>query len=367
MKDLMLDNSKIKWHQDILKKWKNGERIYPITIDMALTRVCNFKCEYCFGMLQENKREPINMEVMVKFLDDCSEMGVKAISLVSDGETICNPIYPFVINYGKFKKIDMALGTNGSLFTKKILNQIMPDLTYLRFNISAGEPERYAKIHGVKEEMFHRVKWNILDAVDTKIERGLDCTVGLQMVLKPEYKDDIIPLCELALATKVDYLIIKHCSDDTEGSLGVDYSKYEELYSTLEKAEQMSNDQTKIIIKWNKIKDANIRSYKQCYGPSFHLQISGSGLVSPCGMTFHEKFKKYHIGNFVTERFKDIVNSEKYWKIMEELASDKFDAQKTCSTLCLQHCTNKVLDNHKKGLDDLKLPDVEPPMHLNFI
>ena len=34
--DLILDGTKISWHLDRVEKWQNGERIAPITIDMAL-------------------------------------------------------------------------------------------------------------------------------------------------------------------------------------------------------------------------------------------------------------------------------------------------------------------------------------------
>ena len=38
------------------------------------------------------------------------------------------------------------------------------------------------------------------------------------------------------------------------GTLGIDYSKYEEMYPLIAQAESMSNDKTKIIAKWKKIK-----------------------------------------------------------------------------------------------------------------
>ena len=40
----------------------------------------------------------------------------------------------------------------------------------------------------------------------------------------------------------VDYGVIKHCSDDEMGTLGVDYSKYEQLYDLLEEAEKLENN-----------------------------------------------------------------------------------------------------------------------------
>ena len=100
--------------------------------------------------------------------------------------------------------------------------------------------------------------------------------------------------------------IIKHCSDDEFGTLGVDYNKYLEMYPLLQQAEEYSNDKTKIIIKWDKIKDKGKPSYKRFYGPQFLLQISGSGLVAPSGMFFNARYSKFHMGNFAEERFINI-------------------------------------------------------------
>ena len=38
------------------------------------------------------------------------------------------------------------------------------------------------------------------------------------------------------------YLVIKHCSDDEDGALGVNYDKYNDLVSILEEAEKRSTD-----------------------------------------------------------------------------------------------------------------------------
>src|ERR1051326_7408171 len=97
---LILDGTKIAWHQDRVAAWARGERIAPITIDMALTRACNFGCQYCYAMMQENERLPITSDVMRRFLDDCAEVGVKAISLVSDGESTLSPAFVDTVVWG---------------------------------------------------------------------------------------------------------------------------------------------------------------------------------------------------------------------------------------------------------------------------
>ena len=47
--DLILDGTKLAWHLDRVEKWQNGERIAPITIDMALTQKCSYACTFNFS------------------------------------------------------------------------------------------------------------------------------------------------------------------------------------------------------------------------------------------------------------------------------------------------------------------------------
>ena len=366
--ELILDGTKIAWHQERVEAWERGERIAPVTIDMALTRACNYGCHFCYAMLQENDRSVINQPIIYDFLEDCTEIGVKGISLVSDGESTISPVFVDTVTRGSELGLSMATGTNGFVLTRRRLEEVLPHLTYLRINISAGEKERYAEIMGVKEKWFDRVCQNIADMVEIKRRDNLKVTIGLQMVLMPEYSDQVLPLARLGKKLRPDYLIIKHCSDDEDGTLGVDYSGYEKIYDTLRQAESLSDDEYKVVVKWSKIKANGERSYQRCYGAPFMLQMSGSSLVAPCGMLFNERYKKFHIGNICETRFKDMWASDRYWEVMNYLASPKFNAQKMCGSLCLQHKVNETLDEYQKGR--FAFPDLirkTPPQHINFI
>lgn len=364
---ILLDGTKIAWHQERLEAWKRGERFAPITIDMALTRGCNFRCVYCYSTLQDNKSKRITKEVMHRFLDDCAEIGVKGISFVSDGESSISPAYIDSIVHGHKRGISMASGTNGYILNKDVLEKILPCLTYLRFNISAGEPKRYAEIMGVPEEWFYTVKENVKQAVKIKNERKLDVTIGMQMVLMPEFADQVLPIAHLGKELRPDYLVIKHCSDDETGALGVNYKGYRQIFDILKEAESLSDESYLVKVKWSKIESEGKRDYERCYGPPFLLQLSGSGLVAPCGCLFNEKYSKYHIGNIVDTSFKEIVFSDRYWEIMNELASPRFNAKTMCGTLCVQHKVNEALDKYKKGIVTLEKLSGEEPIHINFI
>ena len=195
--DLILDGTKIMYHQNRLDKWKRGERFAPITIDMALTRACNYNCHFCYAMMQDNDSKRITQQVLKDFVDDCAEMDVKGISLVSDGESTISPHYDFMVRYGAERGISMASGTNGFLLRKPKLERILPSLTYLRFNFSAGDKDRYAKIMGTKPANYDQVCSNVRDAMTIKRDLGLDVTIGLQMVLMPQDADQIVPMAKL--------------------------------------------------------------------------------------------------------------------------------------------------------------------------
>ena len=366
-KGLVLDETKLMWHEERLKAWLAGERIAPITIDCALTRACNYRCVYCYSQLQENPEKPMTRDVIFRFLDDAAEIGVKAISFVSDGESTCSPHFYDAILKGKANGLDMAVGTSGSLIKKDRLTDMLKALTYLRFNISAAEPKRYAEIHGCKESDFEHGCEIISESVKIKKALGLEVTLGLQMVFLPEFLDQVIPLARLGKKLGVDYLVIKHCSDDETGSLNVQYDKYEECHGTLKKAEELSDGDYLVKVKWSKILAGRKRIYSACYGAPFITQFSGSGLVAPCGMLFNAKYGKFHIGNIAEKSYKEIWKSDRYWEGMDHLASDKFDARKDCGCLCLQHKVNEFLWRLKNGEIELKTPQGPRPKHINFI
>ena len=60
-----------------------------------------------------------------------------------------------------------------------------------------------------------------------------------------------------------------------------------------------------------------------------------------------------------------MVRGERYWEVVNYLASPNFNAQKMCGSLCLQHKVNEYLDGVKNG--KVQAEPGEIPEHLNFI
>jgi MoaA/NifB/PqqE/SkfB family radical SAM enzyme len=363
--ELVLDGSKVGWYPDRIAAWQRGEKIAPITIDAAWTRKCNYACEFCYAQMQASEGHVITKQVAFEFLEDCVEIGVKGVSLISDGESSIVPFYAESIEYGSRLGIQIGIGTNGLVLRKPLLEKILPHLSYLRFNFSGGTREGYARIMGVDPSWYDQVIQNITDAMAIKKRLGLPVTINMQLVCEPKYEPELVPFAELAARLRPDYAIVKHCADDLDGTLGIQYRDYEALTETFKKIEAMGDDTFRVVVKWNRIKSEGKREYSQCFGPPFIMQLSGNGLIAPCGFLFNEQYKAFHIGNICHTRWRDIWASDRYTEVMAYLASPEFDPRSRCGPNCLQDRTNDFLYQYVKG--SVSLPTGPAPAHLGFI
>ena len=91
-------------------------------------------------------------------------MGAKAVSVVSDSESLLSPAYVFTVCRGWELGLSVAFGTHGRTYTAESLAQVLPALEYLHFNVSAGTRGRYAEIMGTKPKSYDRVLANIREA-----------------------------------------------------------------------------------------------------------------------------------------------------------------------------------------------------------
>lgn len=366
----VFDGHKLPWHTDRVAAWEAGERIAPVTVDMALSRACQLACRNCYASVQEpQERRAVTLDHALALADDFAEIGVRGVSLISDGESTLSKAYvPFVQRlYGN--GIDVGNATNGLLLTPERAEAVLPCLTWVRFTVLAGTPESYGRLmvgDPKRSDLFDTAVGNIRACVGLKRHLGLGVTLGIQTFVTPDDVSEIGPFVRLALELGVDYAMVKHTSDDEYGSLGVRYGSYEALHAALREAEAMGTERTRVVVKWRKIRDGDRTPYQRAYGPVFLLQISGSGLVAPAGQFFNARYSKLHIGNFTEERFRDIFKSERYWAAMNYLAGPAFDARTMMGTLPIQHYCNVALDRHVRG-EERVTPAEEPVMHRNFL
>ncbi len=356
------DGHKMMHHLDRVQAWQNGEPFAPIHIDMGLTKFCNTACIYCYAVVQNmTKGLMIGREALLNYIEDCGRLGVRSLGFIGDGEPTLNPaLYDATVRAAELN-IDTSMATNGLLIDMDRAHDLLKNMSWIRFNLSAGTAEGFQKVHQSKSNNFELLIEKIKALVKIKKENNYNCTLGLQMVLIPECFDQVIAEAKLGAELGVDYFVIKQCSDSEYKEIGINYEDYQSIEDILKQAESYSNDDYVVQVKWNKIGAAKetplykngFRKYDVCYGTPFLLQISGNGKIYPCGPFFNKE--RFYIGDLHQDSFYDLVKSQRYWDVHNDIANS-VDVHKDCAIGCRQDYVNKFLW-------DLK----NPPEHINFI
>jgi len=378
-KRFLFDGCKLIYHQQRLQDFLDGKKIRPLHIDMGIHKACNMRCIYCYGIKQKPSRDYIPKDRLLWLAEDAADEGVKSIAVIGDGEpTLNDGLYDFV-QYGTDCGLDMSVATNGLLLDEEKLKILTANLKWLRFNVS-GVGEGYDKVHTTVNK-FPKFE----EVIKLAVKYRNKCTIGLQMVLIPQSFDQVIPLAKKALEWGVDYLVIKQFSDGgVDMPIHFDIDSYTNVKPILEYAEGLSNESTKIIVKWSAMADSrsitvhNKWGFDRCIDLPLIFQISGNGNCYPSGYMFGDN--RYCYGNINRTRLKDIFAGKRYWHVIRKVANTPL--KKLCTGQC-RHCeTLKFMDKLTKAYKgDLQEALIEmcgsrkqyerimrlPPEHVNFI
>ena len=252
------DGHKMMHHLDRLQAWQKGERFAPIHIDMGLTKFCNTACIYCYAVVQNmTQGTMIARDALLNYIDDCGRLGVRSLGFIGDGEPTLNPALYDAVVRAKQLGIDTSMATNGLELDMSRAHELLANMSWIRFNLSAGDRDGFRRVHQSKEHNFDLLVDKIRELVRIKKENNYPCTLGLQMVLIPECFDQVLKEAQLGAELGVDYFVIKHCSDSEYKEIGIQYEDYLTIGDVLKEAEGYSTADYVVQAKWNKINAAS--------------------------------------------------------------------------------------------------------------
>jgi radical SAM protein with 4Fe4S-binding SPASM domain len=353
MEDIRIDSHKLIYHPQQVYKWLKGDDIYPIYIEISPSGVCNHRCIFCAFEYLGYKPKFIDKDVLKRAISDMAGLGVKSIMYSGEGEPFLHPDLTELILYSKKVGIDVAVAMNGSLFSPYVAKECLSALTWIKISINAGTRSSYAKIHGCSEKEFDKVIYNLKEAVRIRKENGYNCTIGGQIVLLPENKEEVTILIGLLKDIGLDYLAVKPFIKHPLSSHNISRDLNEEELSKLyEKVKGFGTEGFKIYFRTHSfVKLKEPKPYEKCLGLAFFCEITSNGNIYTCGPYLGKESFCY--GNIYKNSFLEIWKSKERKAVLDRIA--RLDVQD-----CMKNCR---LDEMNKYLWELK----HPSPHVNFI
>lgn len=349
---IRMDSHKLLFHPQRVAEWMDGEHIYPIEMEIGLSGACNHRCIFCAVDYMDYKPQMMDAKVLIPNLKLMGEKGLKSIIYAGEGEPLVNPNAPEIFNQTKANGIDAAMSTNGVLFTREKAEECMKSLSWARFSIAGATDLTYEKIHQCKKGDLQRVLKNMSDAVTIKKMQGLKTTLGAQLLLLPDNKDEVVLLAKMMREIGFDYFTVKPFSKhpQSKSKLTVDYSESEAIGQELKEYE---TDNFKIYFRSKSIENLGMeKPYAECAGMNFMTYMDATGDVFPC-IVFMGK-EEFVYGNLNEHTFSEIWESNRAENIRKVFNTEFI--KKNCRRNCR-------LDEINKYLHELK----HPGEHVNFI
>lgn len=352
MSRLYLDGTKIGYHLDELNKWLKGEFFPPIHIEIGPTSACNHKCFFCYVDYKKENVGYLKKGLYLKLIESCRNIGVKSVLLAGDGDPLVNKNTANAIELAGRIGLDIALNTNAVLLTPEISKCILPNLTWMRVSVMSSEPDCYAKLHGTHPSDFERLVENLTFAAKYKKEKNLKVTLGVQQVLIKENANTVAKLAKLTKEIGFDYYVLKPFHLHPDNAYDTPGDLHEKHKAVLKRAEKLSSENFKSIIRWNIFEDMGKRHYTRCIGLPFILQTAGDGHIYTCCPFYGNK--EFSYGDLNEQSLEEILRSSRYRDVQKKVENE-IDVNK-CMSYCRHHNVNKFLWSFRT-----------PPAHLNFI
>ena len=259
---------------------------------------------------------------------------------------------PDIANGIKSCGVDVAISSNGVLFTKEKAMDCLAALTWIRFSVASMEETSYDNIQRGRKGDLELLKTNLMEAVRVKRDQNLKTTLGVQCILLPDNKNHILNMAKELREIGVDYFTVKPYSQHlhSNNTFSIDY---EEMFDLEKELCTYTTEDFSIYFRANAMKKIHHeKSYRECLGLPFMTHIDAKGNVWPC--VAHIGINELCYGNINEQTFGDIWEGERRQKVIDKLNS--CDINRVCREACR-------MDEINKYLNELKYPG----KHVNFI
>ncbi len=343
VENIRMDSHKLIYHPDVVAKWLAGEDIYPIEIEISPSGACNHRCVFCAVDYIGYQPSFLDKETILRDISQISKKGLKSVICSGEGEPLLNKDMPDIANGIKHCGVDVAMSTNGALFTKEKAQECLSAFTWIRFSVASMEEKSYDQIQRGKHGDLERVKENISEAVRIKRDRKLKTTLGVQCLLLQENMIQLPDMAKQLREIGVDYLTVKPYSQHlhSENTFQIDYDMMLELEEELK---EYVTENFAVYFRANAMKKMHHKKcYNQCYGLPFMTHIDAKGNVWPC--VAHIGTKEFCYGNIYEQTFEEIWEGSRRKKVIEQL--NALDINKVCREACRLDEINVYLNELK--------------------
>lgn len=366
---------KVLFHFEKLHECLSNGDTYPVSLSVGFTDYCNHNCLWCYtaysthshsvkrggppsGRIRDDRQ--IDPAVLLRFLDQGRERGLRSVTVVGSGEPMLHPQSADMLSAIASMGLDFGVFTNGQRMSDQHVEVLAARATFVRFSIDAAEPEVYKRLHGIHAD-FEQTVENMRRLLRHRAQLGrVFPTVGAQFVMSQLNADHVVPFTRQMRDLGVDYVAFKPMySNPLNPERAKNTLLVEEALDHLCRASELETDSFAVYSKngdqfqsaWRPAEHNDALYYGRCVAHPFSTPVYANGNVYLClNLAGHDEFL---LGNIYANSLEEIWHSKR-----RKDAIAAINLHGTCPAGCKLDPLNRIMW-------DMTHPD--PSVHPNFI
>jgi MoaA/NifB/PqqE/SkfB family radical SAM enzyme len=362
------NSHKILNHFDRISAFVRGDLVYPITVEIDPTNVCNHRCQWCVS-IEAHTGEVLEVSRFAALIDELKQSDVKSIVLKGGGEPTTHTHFIEMLDIARNSGMDIGLITNGSMPRRGSREKIVECCDWVRVSLDAATPRTHREIHGTSD--FTRILQNVEYLTQACTDRNVCATeenasvtgkksgpmVGLNFVAEPRNHQEMVDFARLGKSIGAAYVTIR-CVFDPTNPLSDDMRAAMRAEAQAAKAIEGANFRVFLGNFTDRYLNADPNGafpYQRCLGPNLIGIVGGDGEVYAC--CFLRGNKKFSFGNVNQQGFSDIWKSERRQDVMNAVYRGE------CNRVCAGGMTANRYNTYNEILNYLS---AEEKKHANF-
>ena len=301
-------------HPDVLESIITKKPARLPHVELVLADVCQQHCSFCAYRLKGyaanqlfDEKRMMRSKKALEIIQDCAEIGVKAIQFTGGGEPTLHPDFPKLFEKTIELGMKAALVTNGVRLGTMLTAVV--DAEWVRISLDAANTDTYCKIRKVRADHFAAAKDSIFalrglrDALESK------CQIGVGFVVTPDNWREIFDAAELAKSLGADNFRISAQFSNEDEKLFAGFHK--EAAGLAAEAEKLSDAGFTVYNRFSdRLDDLRAKAPEdRLCGYQFFTTYIGADLniYRCCGYAYNERGL---VGSIKDQRFKEFWMSQ---------------------------------------------------------
>lgn len=333
------------------QKYFDYGNLYFDNVIFSITGKCNYKCRHCSVNAPNTSVRDLSFEELENIIIQIKDCGLKNIVLIG-GEPLVRPdllrIVDRITEEGMFIS---SIYTNGSLITDALLDEFDARGIHPAFQISYDGYGFHDKMRGVNgaEDNFFKVvsllakrNYNAVCYMSVTKESivSLENTVRIlsyygvkALTVFPPFdcgKWQDVPDNEKLSFKEVLEAYIEYIPKYIKAGFPIDLNLYRIIYFNAQKRKYKLIPKSAVLLK-------DFQNSPACRTFGTELNISPSGIISPCYAIMESDFVKNNMPNILKDPLKASITNSLFTKCIELKSIDIFETNEKCG-----HCSYKL-------------------------